>query len=148
MNTTTGSPLETNKRTTRIDMKVLLSALWIVATLNYIYADVMSLMDAEILGDLIKGTAGGGIQVTEGLLLGAAIFMEIPIVMVLLSLVLKYRANRWANIIVGTIKTVAILSSMVFGPHPSLYYMFFGTIETVCTSLIVWYAWKWSEQED
>ncbi len=136
-----------NKKTTKIDMRVLLSTLWIVATLNYIYADVMALMDAEILGDLIKGTAGGGIQVTEGLLLGAAIFMEIPIVMVLLSLVLKYRANRWANIIVGTIKTVAILSSMFFGPHPSLHYMFFGTIETVCTSLIVWYAWKWPKQE-
>lgn len=139
--------MKSNTKTTNIDVKVLLSTLWIVATLNYIYADVMALMDAEILADLIKGTAGGGIQVTEGLMLGAAIFMEIPIVMVLLSLVLKYRANRWANISMGTIKTVAILSSMIFGPHPSLYYMFFGTVETVCTSLIVWYAWKWSEQE-
>ncbi len=147
MNSTKGSPLGTNKKTTKIDMKMLLSSLWIVATLNYMYADVMALMDAEILADLINGTAGGGIQVSEGLLLGAAIFMEIPIVMILLSLVLKYRANRWANISIGTIKTVAILSSMFFGPHPSLYYMFFGTVETVCTSLIVWYAWKWSEQE-
>ena len=39
MNSTKGSPLGTNKRTTRIDMKVLLSALWIGATLNYIYIE-------------------------------------------------------------------------------------------------------------
>jgi hypothetical protein len=113
------------------DMQVKLSTLWVFVTFNYLYADVMALMDPEILG----------------LLLGAAIFMEIPIAMIVLSRVLKYRANRWANIIAGTVKTVAILSSMFVGTAPALYYLFFGTIEIVCTSLIVWYAWKWSNPE-
>jgi hypothetical protein len=26
-------------------------------------------------------------------------------------------------------------------------YMFFGTIETVCTSVIIWQAWTWSGVE-
>ena len=47
----------------------------------------------------------GSIQLTEGFLLGASILVEIPIAMVLLSQILKYRANRWANIIAGTIMT-------------------------------------------
>jgi hypothetical protein len=129
------------------DMKVRLSTLWVFVTFNYLYADVMALMDPEILGGLITGSAKGGIQMTQGLLLGAAIFMEIPIAMIVLSRALKYRANRWANIIAGTIKTAAILSSMFVGTRPALYYLFFGTIEIVCTSLIVWYAWKWPNPE-
>jgi hypothetical protein len=38
------------------------------------------------------------------------------------------------------------LSSMFVG-SPSFYYMFFGTIEIVCTSVIVWNAWKWVNPE-
>ena len=143
-----GSKMNSIKQTTKMEaMKVRLSTLWLFATLNYIYADVMALMDPEILGDLITGTAGGGIQMTQGLLLGAAILMEIPIAMVLLSRVLEYRINRWANIIAGTIKTIAIASSMFVGTGPALYYIFFGAIEIVCTSLIVWYAWRWPKPE-
>jgi len=140
--------MSTNDKTVKMeDMKVKLSTLWVFATFNYLYADVMALMDPEILGGLITGNAKGGIQMTQGLLLGAAVFMEIPIAMVLLSRVLKYRANRWANIIAGTIKTAAILSSMFVGTTPALYYVFFGTVEIVCTCLIVWYAWKWPNPE-
>jgi len=140
--------MNTKNKTTKVeDMKVKLSTLWVFATFNYLYADVMALMDPEILGGLITGNAKGGIQMTQGLLLGAAVLMEIPIAMVLLSRVLKYRANRWANIIAGTVKTAAILSSMFVGTTPALYYIFFGTIEIVCTFLIVWYAWKWPNPE-
>jgi hypothetical protein len=41
--------------------------------------------------------------------------------------------------VAGTIETAAVLLTAVF--VPTLYYLFFGTIEVVCTSLIVWYAW-------
>ena len=123
------------------DMKVKLSLLWIFAMFNYLYADVMTLMDSSVLKELMKGYAGH-IQITQGFLLGAAILIETAIAMVLLSRVLKYRANRWANIIAGAIHTAAVFASMFVGT-PAPYYIFFGTIEIACTSLIVWYAWKW-----
>ena len=86
---------------------------------------------------------------TEGFLLGAAILMETSIAMVLLSRVLKYRANRWANIIVGIINTAAVsLSLFATGITPTLYYMFFAAIGIPCTLFIVWYAWKWPNPED
>ena len=95
--------MSTPKQFSMKDMQVRLSTLWVFVTFNYLYADVMALMDPEILGGLITGNAKGGIQMTRGLLLGAAIFMEIPIAMIVLSRALKYRANRWANIIAGTV---------------------------------------------
>ena len=129
----------------KMDMKVKLSLLWIFVMFNYIYADIMTLMDSSVLTELIRGYAGD-IQITQGFLLGGAILMEIPIAMVVLSRVLEYRANRLANIIAGTIKTTAVFLSMFVGT-PALYYIFFGTIEMACTLLIVWYAWKWINPE-
>jgi hypothetical protein len=126
------------------DRRVILSTLWVFATLNYIYADVFGGKDPVALKQLISGT--GPIQMTEGFLLGAAILMETAIAMVLLSRILKYGINRWANIIVGIIHTLAVSLSLFVG-KPTLYYMFFAAIEISCTLFIIWYAWKWPKSE-
>ena len=140
--------MNTNSKTVEMkDRKVILSTLWIFAMFNYLYADVMGLTDPVVLKKIMTG-AGGGIQMNEGSLLGAAILMETGIAMVLLSRVLKYRANRWANIIAGIINTAAVsLSLFATGKMAPLYYMFFAAIEIPCTLFIVWYAWKWRNPE-
>jgi MFS family permease len=126
------------KKTTGMkDKKAMLSTLWLFATLNYLYCDVVTLMDP---------VKHGSIQLTQGFLLGAAILVEIPIAMVLLSRILKYRANRWANIIAGIIMT-AVQTLTLFVAVPTLYYVFFSAIEIACTAFIVWYAWRWSNIE-
>jgi hypothetical protein len=131
--------MNSNKKTTKMpDMKGRLSALWLFAMLTYTYGDVVTLMDP---------VKHGSIQLTEGFLLEGAIFMMIPITMVLLSRILKYRANRWASIIAGTIMTAA-LPVTLFVAVPTSYYVFFTVIEITCTALIVWFAWKWRNPED
>jgi hypothetical protein len=139
--------MNTNKKTVKIeDMKAILSTLWIFAMFNYLYCDVMSLMDPEFLKQYMTGNVGG-VHVTQGFLLGAAVLMEIPTAMVLLSRVLGYKANRWANIIAGLIMTVVQFSTLFFGSSPTIYYIFFSIIEIACTALIVWFAWKWANSE-
>ena len=128
-------------RWTDLDMNVKLSTLWITASLSYLYCDVISLMDPELLKQYLKGTVNG-LAFTPGFLLGAAILISIPIAMVLLSRVLNYRANRWANITAGTFMTaVQTLTLVIGGPAP--YYLYLSIIEIACTVLIVGYAWKW-----
>ncbi|HEV2197017.1 MAG TPA: DUF6326 family protein [Candidatus Acidoferrum sp.] len=142
-------PADEPPRTAEIkDRKGTLSTLWIFAMLNYIYADVLTLTD--VLGDpnITKklGTGYvGGVHVTPGSLLAAAILMETAIAMVLLSRILKYRANRWSNIIVAVIHTAAVFLSFFVGGIPSqvTYYTFFAAVEILCTLFIVWYAWTW-----
>lgn len=63
--------------------------------------------------------------------------------MVFLSVALKPRANRWANIILGIIYTLIMLISM---QGAWAFYIFFGIIEVILTILIVWYAWTWPKQ--
>jgi hypothetical protein len=79
--------------------------------------------------------------------LAAEILVEIFIAMVLLSRVLKYRANRWANIAAGSFMSVVQFSALVFSSFTdaALYYAFFSVIAIATTVLIVWYAWKWRE---
>jgi hypothetical protein len=126
-----------NQTTTREGGQVLLSTLWLFAMLTYTYGDVVTLMDP---------VKHGSMQLTEGFLLGGSIFMMIPISMVLLSRLLPYRANRWANLIAGTIMT-AMLTLTLFVAVPTLYYAFFSAIEIACTAFIVGYAWKWRNPE-
>ena len=129
------------------DIRVRLSVLWLFATLNYIYADVFFCID-------VLGSNKGSIDVihfSPGAWVGIAILMEIPMAMILLSRILKPRPNRWANIVAGIIETAAVLLTSFILPilkltATSSYYLFFGTIEVACTSLIVWYAWKWPRE--
>jgi hypothetical protein len=123
-----------------------LSALWIFAILNYLYCDILGLMDPESLKGFLAG-AVGGIEITQTFLLGAAVLMEIPIAMVLLSRLLPYGANRWANIAAGTVMTVVQFSSLFFGSSPTAFYVFFSVIEIACTAFIVWYAWTWRSSD-
>ncbi len=135
-----------NKTNEMKDMPVRLQTLWIFVMFNYLYADVLGLHDSAVLKEIITGQVGS-LEISQGFLLVAAILMETAIAMVLLSRILKYGANRWANMIVGVIHTAAVLSSMFVGT-PILYYMFFGIIEIACTSFIVWYAWNWTNPEN
>jgi hypothetical protein len=130
--------MNTNKLTNVMkDKKVILSTLWIFALFNYIYADIYNLF--------FNPEAQSG-TMTQGAVFATAILMEAAIVMVLLSRILKYGVNRWANIIVGIIQT-ALVSYSLFAQTPLPFYIFFASIEIACTLFIVWYAWRWRNPE-
>jgi hypothetical protein len=130
------------------DTKERLSLLWIFALLNYLYADVIALW--ALLGSPPADTPHLG----QWALAGATVLMEIPIAMIVACRLLPFRANRLANIIAGSIVTLVngfltfIPPLVGWGRPPALpEYLFFATIETVCTVAIVWQAWTWSGAE-
>ena len=125
-----------------IDTKVLLSTLWIVVMINMAYADILGLFIPGVLEEVAKTSVSTGTPIPQ-LMLGGAIMLEIPIAMILLSRVLKYKVNRWANIIAGVITIAYVVGMGSLYPH----YIFIATIEVVCMLLIIWYAWKWRNTE-
>lgn len=135
------------KQTETKDKRVIFSTLWIFLTVNYIFCDVFSNMDPGALKELVTTGGLSGVQLTQGFLLLAAISMEIPMAMIVLSRLLKYKANRWANIIVGSLMVVYQISTMNVGTPPTLHYIFYSIIEVVCNLVIVWLAWKWTNPE-
>ena len=130
------------KTTGKMDTKVLLSTLWIVVMINMLKADILSLFIPGATDELAKTSASTGTPIPQ-LMLGGAIMMEISIVMIVLSRVLKYKVNRWTNIITSIITIVFVVGGGVSYPH----YIFIATVETLCLLLIIGFAWKWSNPE-
>lgn len=118
------------------DVQIKLSALWVALMLTYLLGDVLRIF----AGDFKAGEIGG-MQISQKMYLGIAILMVIPIVMVFLSLTLKYPVNRWANIIVAIF--FFIFNLIGLPTYPSAYDKFLIIVGLVFNVLIVWYAWKW-----
>jgi hypothetical protein len=116
-----------------MNIKEKLSTLWIVVMFNMAFADILSFM-LEISNDMPPE-----VQATEALMLVAAIFIEIPVLMIILSRVLKYKINRLANIVAGVITILFVVG----GGSLTLHYLFIASVEVICMLLIIWYAWRW-----
>ena len=140
--------MNSNKKTARIledvkiNVKMKLSGLWVAAMFSWVYGDLLRMYS----GDYIAGEGIGGMQISPELLwLVSAIIMIVPGAMVFLSLTLKNKANRWANIIIGIFYTG--LNLIGLPTYQSTYDKFLIFVGIVFTALIVWYAWKWPKQE-
>ena len=124
----------------KVHVKVKLSALWTSVLFCYLYGDYFGLYKPG----KVKGMLAGNLEplgpISQAMLLGLSISMAIPSLMILLTLVLKAKTSRLANIIIGVIYTLFVLVTM---PGSWNFYLFFGTLDVILTSQIVWYAWKW-----
>src|SRR5450756_2659731 len=82
--------MNTNWTTAGIeDVKVKLSTFWVFVMFNMLAADILIFEYPGFLKGIMTGYAEK-LRITPGLLLIAAIMMEIPIAMIFLSRVLKY----------------------------------------------------------
>ena len=123
----------------RIATKTLLSTLWIVVAINMLKADILSLYIPGSADELARTTGDTPIPL---LMLGAAVLMQVPTLMVLLSRVLKHGLNRWANIAASLITIAFVIGGAASYPH----YLLIATVEVVCLLLIVWLAWQWRNE--
>ena len=125
----------------KINQKTKLSALWTAVMFLYVYADIKAFFRPGIIEGLVAGKAGD-FEITQGFLMGSAVIMAIPSVMIFLSLALKAPVNRWANIVLGFAYSAIIVGTLLMGGAWA-YYIFYAVIEIIRTGLIVWHAFKW-----
>jgi hypothetical protein len=123
-----------------VNRRIILSGTWVSLMLTYLLGDVLRIFS----GDFEAGEIGG-MEVSQGLYLGLAALLVIPIVMVFLSLTLPQKANRWANIIVPVIFFVFNLIGLP--TYPSAYDQFLIIVGLVFNVLTIRYAWQWRPQE-
>ena len=133
--------MKSNAESPAMDTRVRLSTLWIVVMLNMVFADILTFVTPGVLKEMMTGYAGE-VQLTQGMLLGFAVLLEIPIAMIFLSRILGYTANRWTNIVASVITIVFVVG----GGSPYAHYIFFASVEVGCMLSIIWYAWKWPNQ--
>lgn len=130
--------INVQKQMLTISMKAKLSALWIFFLFNIIFRDIHEFVEPGFIEEIMTGTSNGN-PITEQMLLLGGVMIEVPIAMVLLSRLLPYGANRWANIIVAAIYGVLI----TFFGTTDLDDVFHLVMESAALSFIIWSAWRW-----
>jgi len=113
-----------------VDTRIVLSGLWVATMLTYLLGDVLRIFS----GDSEAGKIAGGFQPTQGMWLLIAVIMLIPIVMLVLTLTLKYPAVRWVNIIVAIFLVVFNLFGL---PYKGAYDNFLIIVSFVFNALTV-----------
>ena len=126
---------------TPVPVRMKLSALWASAMLSYIYCDYFELYVPGKLQSMLDGRIEPLGAVTETVLLGTAVLMAIPSLMVFLSITLPPTLSRLANIVFGIVYSIMMLL-IVLSPA-WMFYRSFAALEVGLTLLVVWYAWAW-----
>ncbi|GGG35178.1 hypothetical protein GCM10011414_00730 [Croceivirga lutea] len=121
--------------------KYLLSILWVFLTVNYIFCDVFSLYNSNFLNALLSGEVDD-IEFTESFLLYFSFIMEIPMLMIILSVLMVDKINSITNISIGFLMLIIQIGSLSIGTN-SLHYIFFSVIEIGTLFFIVHTAWNW-----
>ncbi len=122
-----------------VDVRIILSALWIALMFVYQQGDALRLYSGDFKpGDELKNN-----MISPKMLwMVSAITMTIPVVMIILSLILNQPVNRWVNIIVAAF--FAIYNLVGMPAYPSLYDRFLIFVGLVFNVMTIWYAWTWA----
>lgn len=123
----------------KVHVRFKLSALWAALMFCYIYGDYFGLYVPGKLQGMLAGKGPVG-PVSQGSLVGTALLLAVPGLMVLLCLLLWPRLCRWLNVTLGIFYTAIMLLTM---PGAWWFYITLGLIDVVLSLSIVVCAWRW-----
>ncbi len=125
----------------KINIRIRLAALWIAATLCYLYGDYFELYTPGKVEGLLSGENG---LESPLVLFIASVVMVIPPLMIFLSLALKPIISKWFNVIFGLLFTAIMLLIAIGSLTPWYsFYVFLAMVEAILTFMIVKNAWNW-----
>ena len=127
------------------DLRIKLAVFWFFIAGAMLANTILYFVVPGVIDELRAGEIVG-MQAGADLILGMAIaYYWVPLVMAVVSLTLKDKANRWANIILGAFYAVFIFFELTMNvttvAYPYAILMDVSVI--VVAALIVRYAWKW-----
>ena len=127
----------------KVPVRAKLAALWTSVMFCYVYGDYFELYRPGKLQQMLGGEMALG-PVTQGLLVGTAILMAVPALMIVLTLTLPAAVGRWLNIAVALFYAGVMTLILINGAW--LFYLLFAVIEISLTLVVAWSAWRWPRQ--
>jgi hypothetical protein len=129
-------------RDSHVDVKLVLSALWIAMLFVFAYVDIFGFFRADVLNAALDGkVATTEFTVNQVFLTVTLIYVLLPILMVVASLVLTPRINRMTNIVVSLLYIISIIASCI--GETWAYYIVGSFVEVVLLVAIARFAWRW-----
>ena len=124
-----------------------LSSLWAFVAFNIAFADILGLYTPGVIPEVIDGVIEG-VTITQNMMLIAAVFIQIPVAMIVAMQFLRLRAWRTVNISAALVTGVFVVAGGSMKPH----YIFFASSEIVALLSIVVLVWRaptseWADAE-
>lgn len=115
--------------------RLIVSGLWIGTMLIYLLGDVLRIYS----GDMIPGMIGEK-PASQGMWLGAAVIMLLPILMIVLTLIVPMPAVRWLNL---ALVVVVFIFNVIGLPYKGHYDNFLILVSLMFNAMTFWYSLKW-----
>lgn len=125
-----------------IDVRLKISALWIVYMFIYIYTDYYKMYIPGKINEMNSGFYDE-IQITQLTLLTFSAITIIPALMIFLTLIIKENVNRWLNIIIGLLHIGVGIVAIIDFTWP--FWIFYNSLLICVATLIVANAWRWQK---
>lgn len=127
---------------TKLDVKVVLSGLWVTMLFVFAYVDIFGFWRADVISGALAGKVPGtGYKISETFLVYTTIYVLIPSLMVLFSLITPAKINRRANLVVSLIYAASVVASAL-GESWS-YYIVGSGVEVLLLLAVARIAWTW-----
>lgn len=127
---------------TKVDVKVVLSALWITMLIVFAYVDIFGFFRSDVLEAALDGQiAVTDFGVDQVFLAATTLYILIPTLMVIGSLLLRPRPNRALNVGVSILYAVSIIVSCL--GETWVYYLLGSAVEVLLLVAIARTAWRW-----
>lgn len=127
---------------TRADVKIVLSGLWISMLLVFAYVDIFGFWRADVINGALAGEVPGtDFEVNQTFLTLTTIYILIPSLMVVVSLLARPAVNRLINIVVSLLYLATVAASSI--GEEWVYYLLGSVVEGVLLLGIARVAWTW-----
>ena len=127
---------------TKVDVKVVLCGLWISMLFVFAYVDIFGFWRADVINGALAGKVPGpGFEINQAFLVLTTIYILIPCLMVIVSLLAPARINRPANIVVSLTYLASVVAAAV--GETWTYFILGSVVEVMLLLAIARVAWTW-----
>jgi Family of unknown function (DUF6326) len=126
----------------KVDVKITLCGLWISTLFVFAYVDIFGFFRADVINGVLAGKVSGtGTEINQAFLILTTIYIVVPSLMVIVSLLARARINRTTNIVVSLTYTVSAAATIV--GETWIYYILGIVVEMMLLLAIARVAWTW-----
>ena len=138
MNTVRTSPLQDSK----VDRKVVLSGLWISTLFVFAYVDIFGFWRTDVIEGALAGQVPRtGFEIDQAFLTVTTLYIVVPSLMVVVSLLAPAPINRVANTVVSLVYVASVVATVI--GETWTYYFLGSAVEVVLLLAIARIAWTW-----
>jgi hypothetical protein len=127
---------------TKVDVKVQLSGLWVCLVFVFAYVDIFGFWRADVINGALAGKVPGpGFEINQTFLSYTTLYILIPSLMVVFSLLAPARVSRTTNIVISLVYMASVAVTVI--GETWIYYFLGSAVEVLLLLAIARAAWTW-----